>query len=158
TKLLVVPINDALRPRILDIPEQAKEVEFSTEPISKDEVFFWGITPENPFSPPSGPEPVFVSVRHLRNKSIYSEFYGAFLWHIKQDGDKNLVEPFYFYSDGIGSVSSKGFKKASDMADALCRIHMGGDCHFVFETTQDSWGKSFQINFTSNPKAGPVVY
>jgi len=159
TKLMVVPADNSLQPKILDIPVRSRDAVFSTEAIADDEVFFWGITPEDHFPPPFfGLTPVMVSVRLLRNKSIYSEFYGAFLWKIKQDGRQNPTEPFYFSSDRIGSVSSRGFTKASDVADALCRIHTGGDCPFVFETTKDSWGKSFQIDFTFNPKAEQPIY
>lgn len=157
-KLLVVPADSHLQPKILDVSEQTREVVFITEDIPGDEVFFWGITPENPFPPPSGPSAISVSVRLLRNKSIYSEFYGAFLWKIKQDGSQNQVEPFYFSSESLGAISSKGFQRASNIADTLCRIHNGGDCPFVFETTPNSWGKSFQIDFKINPHAQPVFY
>lgn len=157
-RLLVVPESNVLLPKILDVPAETKRIDFVTETVPKNEIWFWGVTPENPFPTPKGPAAVFVSVRMLRHKDVYAEFNGAFLWRIKQNTSQDLVEPLYFFTEGIATISSGGFENASDAAGALCKAYAGGDCPFLFETTRSSWGKSYQITFQTKPESGPAIY
>lgn len=145
-KLLVIPQNNRLKPQILEIPVAEKEVYFSTEFIPENEVWLWGFTPQDPCINSA----LIVMVRLLTHKSIYSEFYGSFLWHItKEKGDVNI--PFYFSvipEGSISSISINGFKEASDIAKAMCKIHTGAECKFILETNKEVWGKSYQIIIT----------
>lgn len=156
-KLLFVPENSILQPTVLDVPEDAREIHFAAEPIPENEVWFWGITPENPFPPPSGPAATDVSVRLLRKPDVYAFFYGAFVWHITRDDLQYSVEPFYFGRQYIASVSSEGFHEATDVSKALCRAYTGVDL-LVVETNQDCWGRSYQIKFEIRSDLGPSQY
>ena len=153
-ELMVIPENNRLKPAVIDVAPDIKEVQSNPEPIPQDEVWFWGFTPPDPCPSPSGPSAMSVTARLINKKGIYKNIHGAFVWSIKIDSRDKYEVPFYFIANPEGvlkSVSIKGFDRASDIFQALCHAHHGAPCKFALETDGNAWGRSHQIIFEPDP-------
>ncbi|MBN2097758.1 MAG: hypothetical protein JW714_04690 [Candidatus Omnitrophica bacterium] len=150
-KILVVPENNLLKPKIIEVKPTETEVIFKTDLIPPNEIWFWGLTPPNPCLPGWA---MNISARLIHNTKVYADFCGAFLWHITLSKEDNYEIAFYltFYpKDALADITIKDFGEANDISKAFCHIHHGGECKFTFETNKNVWGKSHQIIFKLNP-------
>ncbi len=152
TELLVVPEDNKLKPNVIEVESDTKKISVAFQPIPQNEAWFWGITPANPCPPPSGPSAMSISVRLIHKSGVYSDFYGAFVWHITLTNEDKYEIPFYFQYEPHGAlklISIAGFNKANDISQALCYAQ-GRDCEFALETNSQIWGKSHRIIFKEN--------
>ncbi|MFH2202602.1 MAG: hypothetical protein ABIJ96_05775 [Elusimicrobiota bacterium] len=158
-RILIIPEENTLKPKIIDVSPETEKITFVAERIPKNEVYFWGFTPQNQCSPPSGPTAMGVSVRLVYATDVYAQFNGAFLWHIALNKNDKYEKPFYFYPHHSGTVkeiSIAGFAEANDVARAACRTHTRKECDFILTTSKESWGKSHQIVFERNSLFDPA--
>lgn len=156
TELLVIPERDNLRPRILEIKKDQTSVTFQSKPISEDEIWFWGRTPDVLCHRPNGDGLLAVNVRRMKETSEQRKFEGGFLWHITEEGkSKATGSPIVNFSsnmlgrEGIKSVSSRGinpvkFKKCPDHFE---------NCRFVFSMPPQKWGGHHRIRIEPKSKS-----
>ena len=152
-KLLIVPNDDRLKPTVLDVPPNKKEITFNPDRIPNNEVWFWGVTPTTPCPPPSGASTMSIIVRLIHKRQIYANLHGAFLWHISLEKEDKYEIPFYFLPDmnnTLSSISIEDFSKANDISQSLCHAHHGGECVYTAETNGRVWGKVHEIKFEEN--------
>jgi len=163
-QIIIVPEDPRLAPELIPIATEAVSLHFITAEIPPDEVWFWGVTPNDPYYPPPDclPRCHDVQIRQLNDISHNAQLRGSFLWRMKAPSGPEKRIPFYF-SDGpnvVEAVQSEGFQEARMPVQAMADAHVGGKCRFVFETVEDGLGKSYQIRFTLkkgiDPAAGPL--
>ena len=158
-RVLIIPEENTLKPKIIDISSETEKITFVAERIPKNEVYFWGFTPQNQCSTPSGPTAMGVTVRLVHETGVYAQFSGAFLWHITLNKNDKYEKPFYFYPHYNGTVrkiSIAGFEEANYVSRAACRAHTRKECDFILSTNKNAWGESHQIVFERNVPFNPA--
>lgn len=151
-QIIIVPEDPRLTPKLITVATDAVSLHFITAEVPPDEIWFWGITPNDPYSPPPEclPRCYDVQVRQLNDISHNAQLRGSFLWRMKAPPSSEKRIPFYF-SDGsnvVEAIQCEGFLEPRMPVQAMADVHVGGKCRFVFETVADGLGKSFQIRFT----------
>ena len=148
-RLLVVPQNDALKPVILTVTPDVKEIALSFEPVAPDEIWLWGITPANRCGN-FGPS-LLISIGRTDDDQTYQQSSGPFLWHMTRTGEQSYAVAVNFGAEGGGSpkvqsVVVDGFSKANDIVNAVCSAR-GIDCSSALEARRGSWGHSHEVKF-----------
>lgn len=154
TELLVIPKNASLRPKIITIPENQNNATFHTKPISRNEIWFWGRTPNSPCPHPMGTNLLEINTRILNDSAKQTSFKGGFLWKItRRNESPPRTRTVHFSSEvigheGIKTISSQGLLQAETTQSKACREHDEKPCPFLFKLKSQIWGKHLRIRIT----------
>ncbi|MCR9204169.1 MAG: hypothetical protein NXH75_06305 [Halobacteriovoraceae bacterium] len=148
-EILVIPKDNSQKPDIVNVNPQNKEHKFepSWQGIQKDEIIYWGQTPQGVctmFVPLEETNAAVIFVTFPKSK-VYSDGGSFFVTFKKQK------VPLYFhvstYHGTFSSVESLGVEPATQFQKKHCDRYHGGPCDKVFQVPEKAYGKLHRLKF-----------
>lgn len=148
-EILVIPRNNSHKPDIVRVNTQNKEhkLEPSWQGISKDEIIYWGETPQ-------GVCTMFVPLKETFASAIFVTFPKS---KVYSDGGSFFVTfkkqklPLYFhvstYHGTFSSIESLGIETATQLQKKHCDRYHGGPCDKVFQVPEKAYGRLHRLKF-----------
>ena len=163
-KLIIVPNNNKLKPKILEIKENQQKVHFSTEKISANKIWLWGRLPKSPCTgvPCGGPLAHSLSLSFMNGQHL-ADIRGVFLVPLtkKPYPPQYILEP---HPEAYGTVQGWTIDEFQAMPAVLLSVckkttHCKNNDKSL-GPGQNSWGQSLELKVTfkkaKNPSACPI--
>ena len=141
-RLLIVPKDNSLQPKVLDILENQKELNFSTQKISADEVWLWGNTLKSHCRDGCRNEQANeIMVTYHQSRRFISEGRGVFLLKLSKSLHQHPL--LFFGGDtSLHHISIDGFQQVITN---------------VLKSKEEAWGASYEAKVKfSKYKSCPV--
>ena len=141
-RLLVVPQNTSLQPKILDISKSQKELNFSTEKIGADEIWLWGNTLKSPCKDGCRNEQANeINVSYHQSGRFISKSSGVFLLKLNKSLHQHPLS-FFGSETSLHRISINGFQQMTTN---------------ILKPKEKTWGASYEAKVKfSNDKFCPV--
>ena len=152
TELAVIPENPRLRPKIIHVSTDQKQVEFVTEPAAGNEIWLWGSGHVAP-----GPSELVVICPYM-NWSAEQNTQGAFLVQLKRSGMTRGIDAFSVGASRlIQNIRVDGLHRETGKLFAACRIYTD-TCAALFVISPNDWGRSYHVEFDPHSGMKPSEY